>query len=129
MKKKFNLIEANEEKIKELKEGSAFTFEGLKADDESLAQLVSDLVKETQMKVCPTIYTWKGELFNSIYGLTGNNRYPEDLTFVSLALDNWDNKDIPTLSIFKFKVGARWLDDIVDNNAVREGNYEDEEAY
>ena len=63
-------------------------------------------------------YTWKGELMNQIYQLIGANAYPEDLTFVSIPLNMF--KNIGKLAILKLQLGARWLDDIVDNNARRE---------
>ena len=63
-------------------------------------------------------YTWKGKLMNQIYMLTGSNAYPEDLTFVSIPLNMF--KNIGKLAILKLQFGARWLDDIVDNNAHRE---------
>ena len=81
------IIPADETKIRELKNGSAFT--------------------------------WKGELMNQIYQLTGSNAYPEDLTFVSIPLSMFNN-NIGKLALVKFQLGARWLDDIVDNNARRE---------
>ena len=49
---------------------------------------------------------------------TGSNAYPEDLTFVSIPLSMF--KNIRKLAMLKLQLGARWLDDIVDNNARRE---------
>ena len=63
-------------------------------------------------------YTWKGKLMNQIYMLTSSNAYSEDLTFVSIPLNMF--KNIEKLAILKLQFGARWLDDIVDNNAHRE---------
>lgn len=118
--KDFTVEHADSEKISELENGSAFTFEGLDASDESLQGLV-DFLKENSkgFKTPVTIYTWSGKEFNDKYGLTGNNAYPEDLTFVSISLDSWS--EMGNLPMLKFQVGARWLDDIVDNNARREG--------
>ena len=58
-------------------------------------------------------YVTTGKVMNEICHLTGNNAYPDDLTI---------------FSIDKFKglaimFGARWMDDIVSNNADREGYY------
>ena len=55
---------------------------------------------------------------NEKYGLTENNAYPEDLNFISIDLDNF--KDMEKLATIKIKIGARWLDDIVDNNKFRQ---------
>ena len=45
---------------------------------------------------------------NESYDLKGTNRYPDDLTFVSV-------KDYYN-PMAKIQLGARWLDDIIDNN-------------
>ena len=57
---------------------------------------------------------------NDVYYLTGSNAYPKDLTIVSFKLSDLINLKTK-LFIDKFNVGARWFDDIVDNNLRREG--------
>ena len=49
---------------------------------------------------------------NRCYGLTGNNAYSDDLTFA--VIPNYYNPMI------KLLVGARWFDDIVANNSIRQ---------
>ena len=66
------------------------------------------------------MYVWEGRQFNKLYGLTGSNAYPDDLTFVSIPLDAWKPGQIGRLAMTKMQYGARWLDDIVDNNARRQ---------
>lgn len=95
---------------------SAMTWEGLREDDFQLA-----------MKECGTDdtkgYITKGKVMNEICHLTGDNAYPDDLNIFSIL-------PFKGLAIM---LGARWMDDIVDNNAIRESyhpfqdGYEDEE--
>ena len=119
-KAEYTLIPANEFRIKELEDGSAFTWEGFDISPKNLEAVVKFFKKNTpSIKLPVEFYTWKGSTMNNMYNLTGNNAYPDDLNFVSIALDNWDG--LGTLPFIKFQVGARWLDDIVDNNARREG--------
>ena len=49
---------------------------------------------------------------NRCYGLTGTNAYQDDLTFV--VIPNYYNP------IVKLACGARWFDDIVANNSIRQ---------
>ena len=125
--KKYNLIHADSDKISELESGSALTWEGLNSDDDSLSQVVEFFTKESKgFKVPCDIYWWSGKEFNDKYELTGSNKYPDNLTFVSIPLDMWS--EMGNLPMLKFQVGARWLDDIVDNNARREGKGDLDEA-
>ena len=114
------IIPADETKIRELENGSAFTWEGLSGLENDKEAILDDFKKADVLGDVETFefYTWKGELMNQIYQLTGSNAYPEDLTFVSIPLNMF--KNIEKLAILKLQFGARWLDDIVDNNAHRE---------
>ena len=49
---------------------------------------------------------------NKHYGLTGSNAYPDDITIV--VIPEYYNP------IVKLQLGARWFDDIVYNNAIRQ---------
>ena len=99
---------------------SAFTFEGLGFDnfDELKDQINETLEQENIGRVkSENFFTYKGKDMNDYYGLTGSNRYPDDLTFVSFL---FDGLDIGRLAMFKIRIGARWFDDIVSNNLARE---------
>lgn len=94
------------EQLKYLYNCSAMTWEGLVEED-----------FETALNMCGTEgakgYITSGKVMNEICQLTGSNAYPDDLTI---------------FSIDKFKglaimVGARWMDDIINNNSDREGYY------
>ena len=94
------------EQLKALNDCSAMTWEGLIEEDFGAAL---DMCGAEGAKG----YVTTGKVMNEICHLTGNNAYPDDLTI---------------FSIDKFKglaimFGARWMDDIISNNADREGYY------
>ena len=94
------------EQLKALNDCSAMTWEGLIEEDFGTAL---DMCGAEGAKG----YVTKGKVMNEICHLTGNNAYPDDLTI---------------FSIDKFKglaimFGARWMDDVISNNADREGYY------
>ena len=94
------------EQLKALNDCSAMTWEGLIEEDFGVAL---DMCGAEGAKG----YVTTGKVMNEICHLTGSNAYPDDLTI---------------FSIDKFKglaimVGARWMDDIISNNAYREGYY------
>lgn len=115
------IISADEAKIRELENGSAFTWEGLSGLENDKEVILDDFKKAGILGDVETFefYTWKGELMNQIYQLTGSNAYSEDFIFVSIPLSMFNN-NVGKLALVKFQLGARWLDDIVDNNARRE---------
>ena len=94
------------EQLKALNDCSAMTWEGLIEEDFGVAL---DRCGAEGAKG----YVTTGKVMNEICHLTGSNAYPDHLTI---------------FSIDKFKglaimVGARWMDDIISNNAYREGYY------
>lgn len=116
--KKYELIEATDDDLVNLEKGSAFTFEGLMSDDKNLNDLVDFFNEKTNVKIPMKIYHATGEKVNNLYGLTGRNAYPNDLDIVLLPLDNWN--ELGDLPMIKIQIGARWFDDIVDNNRMRQ---------
>lgn len=116
--KKYELIEATDDDLVNLEKGSAFTFEGLMSDDKNLNDLVDFFNEKTNIKIPMKIYHATGEKVNTLYGLTGRNAYPNDLDIVLLPLDNWN--ELGDLPMIKIQIGARWFDDIVDNNRMRQ---------
>lgn len=97
--------------------GSALTMEGLA--ESSIPDLFDWVEQHTPMKN-RNAYIIKGATMNRIYGLTGNNAYPDDCTLVAIKLEDIEN--YMKIVISRFQIGARWFDDIVDNNAMREMN-------
>ena len=94
------------EQLKALNDCSAMTWEGLIEEDFGAAL---DMCGAEGAKG----YVTKGKVMNEICHLTGDNAYPDDLTIFS----------IDKFKGLAFMFGARWLDDIVSNNADREGYY------
>jgi len=105
--------------LNELYKGSAFTFEGIRMNSTQEADEMFDFLDEKVGIIDRTIYRITGKFMNTMYNLSGRNRYPDDLTIVSIPLDSFKNQN--KLPMFKIQMGARWFDDIVDNNARREG--------
>lgn len=98
---------------------SALTLEGLAVD--SIGDFVEWLEDLGAVESYPLkVYTISGSVMNDVYQLTGNNSYPENLTIVSVMDINQAKVTIP-----RFQIGGRWFDDIVDNNARREGSFEE----
>ena len=92
------------EQLKALNDCSAMTWEGLIEEDFGAAL---DMCGAEGAKG----YVTTGKVMNEICHLTGNNAYPDDLTIFSI--DKYKGLAI--------MVGARWMDDIISNNADREG--------
>lgn len=118
---KINVVTADENKIKELERSSAFTWEGMTLDDENISEIAQvfcsqKLVRQDRQEM--TGYTWSGAVMNEMYGLTGDNAYPDDLPFLSIDNDSFDGEG--NLNVFKMSVGARWLDDIIRNNELNQ---------
>ncbi len=94
------------EQLKALNDCSAMTWEGLIEEDFGAAL---DMCGAEGAKG----YVTTGKVMNEICHLTGNNAYPDDLTIFSI--DKFRGLAI--------MFGARWLDDVISNNADREGYY------
>lgn len=106
------------DEIKELANKSAFTWEGVDLSEENLLEIVKLLKEHTKIKLPVNFFVFDGRTMNKTFGLTEKNAYQDDLHFLSIDLDNWS--EMGNLPIFKMQVGARWLDDIVDNNQRRQ---------
>lgn len=94
------------EQLKALNDCSAMTWEGLIEEDFGAAL---DMCGAEGAKG----YVTTGKVMNEICHLTGHNAYPDDLTIFSI--DKYKGLAI--------MVGARWMDDVISNNADREGYY------
>lgn len=115
---KYELKYATEQDIKDMYDRSEWTWEGMTTDEDNL-DAIAQFIELNAPKVPQpyTFWTWTGDTFNKMYDLTGNNAYPDDLIFLAV-----DNLYEPLYPILKMRVGARWLDDIVDNIKWREEN-------
>lgn len=118
----FEKIKATDEDIQQLTDEWAFAWEGMDDSDRNLSAIVRVLTQDEGFDMVSPIpmYVWEGQQFNELYGLTGDNAYPDDLTFVAIPLNAWKPGQQGKLALTKMKYGARWLYDIVANNAVRQ---------
>ena len=91
------------EQLKALYDCSAMTWEGLRPEDFEVA-----------LNMCGQAgakgYITKGSVMNKLCKLTGNNVYPDDLNIFS----------VDKFKGLAMQYGARWMDDIIENNARRE---------
>lgn len=62
-------------------------------------------------------FFFSGRQMNEHYSLHGNNKYPDDLSFMAFPTKGLDPGK---LAVFKLIANDRWFDDIVDNNAAHE---------
>lgn len=116
MSKEITKINVTErEQLDMLYNDSALTIEGLSED--SIPDFIEWIEEKTPLKE-RKVYVISGEVMNKQYNLTENNAYPNNLTIVSVMSN--DIKNIGAVTIPRFDVGARWFDDIVDNNLRRE---------
>lgn len=102
---------------------SVFTFEGIDLNDTNgLSKLEETLKSAGYGKEEVKGYTYTGKMMNTVFALTNQNAYPDDLNFLSIP-----NFYHPML---KMAIGARWFDDIVSNNRIRQnainGNIEED---
>lgn len=63
------------------------------------------------------VYVTKGRTMNKAFKLRGTNKYPDDLSIVSIKLEDFDCT--PYFCIKRFQCGIRWMDDIIANNKER----------
>lgn len=108
----------NKEQLDELYNSSALTLIGLEKSDESINEFIDWIKQYSEVSNPLNVYIISGSTMNKQYNLTGNNRYNDDLTIVSIK--NEDIKQLMRIVIPRLEIGGRWFDDIVDNNIWRE---------
>ena len=105
------------ELLKEAYVGSYYTITGAGGDLQEWKDGYSSMLEEQGIGTITKWIEFMGKDMNEEFGLSGGNRYPDDLHFLAFPLDGLD---IRKLAVFKIKMLDRWFDDIVDNNARRE---------
>lgn len=105
------------EMFKKAYEDSYYTITGCGGDLQEWKEGYTGLMIQEGIGVPDGWIQFSGKDMNDEYGLTGDNQYPDDLTFLAFPLDGLD---CGKLAIFKIRMQDRWFDDIVDNNARRE---------
>lgn len=103
------------ETLKMLENESALTIEGIMESD---AQLYLDWVKHFSPVMSEKVYVVSGDVMNKVYGLTGENAYPDDITLLAIPLNLIEN--VSAIIIPRIELGAKWFSDIVENNLMRE---------
>ena len=93
--------------------GSALTWEGLNVDTNNIKDMFHWIENYSQLSH-KRIYIILGKQMNQWYDLQYEYKYPDDLNIVAVALE--DIVNVSALTLQRFQVGARWLDDIVANN-------------
>ena len=133
-KKEFQITKVKietKEQLDELYKGSALTFIGVCDTEENIMDIIKWINQYTEVSKSLNVNIIKGITMNKEYGLTNDNAYPNDLTFISFDLK--DIKEINKIALPRFAVGGRWFDDIVDNNRVRQNKIDgidgEEEMY
>ena len=105
-------------------ENSCFTFEGLDLSDKESNKLMErDFRAAGFTEKDFIVYVLKGSTMNDYYGLTDSNAYNPELTIA--VIPNFYNP------ILKMIVGARWFDDIVASNSIKQNgiNYKHNPDY
>ena len=105
------------EELEKLRNQSAYTIIGAGGDLNEWTNGYEELLEKENIGKPVSWYKFSGKLMNDTYDLTGDNRYPNDVTFLSFSLDNLN---LGKLAMFKLRMGDRWLDDIINNNISRE---------
>lgn len=98
--------------------GSWYTIAGCGGDLNEWETGYSKLLGEQGIGSDISWHRFTGRDYNKAFGLTGTNRYPDDLMFLCFPLDNLN---VGKLAMFKLMMGDRWFDDMVDNDLRREG--------
>ena len=94
-------------------ENSCFTFEGLDLSDKESNKLMErDFRAAGFTEKDFIVYVLKGAIMNDYYGLTDSNAYNPELTIA--VIPNFYNP------MFKLLIGARWFDDIVASNCIKQ---------
>lgn len=105
------------EMLRKAYEGSYYTITGAGGDLQKWKDGYAEMLAERGIGAITKWIEFTGKDMNDEFGLTGTNRYPDDLHFLAFPLDGLDDS---RLAIFKLQMQDRWFDDIVDNNARRE---------
>lgn len=115
--KKNILVETNS-MLKKAYDGSYYTIVGAGGDINEWKQGYQDLLDKEGIGKIKEWIEFTGDDMNKEFQLTGDNAYEPDLHFLAFSLDGLN---LSKLAIFKIRMQDRWFNDIVDNNASRQG--------
>ena len=117
-----NLI-INNELLRKAYDGSYYAITGAGGDLDEWKNGYGTMLSKAGIGSVSEWVSFKGSDMNREFGLSGENRYQDDITFLAFPLDGLD---VGKLAIFKLQMGDRWFDDIVGNDLCREAEKEDE---
>lgn len=106
-------------RFEEMYNGSWYTITGAGGNLNEWKHGYNELLAREEIGKPVEWISFKGKDMNEYYGLTGSNAYQDDLTFLAFPLIGLN---VNRLALFKLAMQDRWFDDIVDNNAWREGS-------
>lgn len=115
--KKNILVETNS-MLKKAYDGSYYTIVGAGGDINEWKQGYQDLLDKEGIGKIKEWVEFTGDDMNKEFQLTGDNAYEPDLHFLAFSLDGLN---VGKLAMFKLRMQDRWFDDIVNNNASRQG--------
>ena len=100
-------------KVNEFYNKSMFTFEGMDYDDEEGLKVLEQHLRQYGFEGKEIVlYCFTGDIMDEYFELTESNAYPKDLKFI--VIPEFYNPQ------YKISIGARWFDDIVSNNRIRQ---------
>lgn len=106
------------DKLDKAYKGSYYTITGTGGDINEWKEGYQDLLDKENIGKIKEWIEFTGEDMNKEFQLTGDNAYEPDLHFLAFSLDGLN---VGKLAMFKLRMQDRWFDDIVDNNASRQG--------
>ena len=109
-----NIINATDADLKYFEVHSSLTFTGCAATDENIEFLLKWFEEHNCKMTSEDMYVITGKQMNTKYRLKGNNRYPDELHFLVIKLEDLSN--VGAIIMPRFEIGGRWFDDIVANN-------------
>lgn len=93
--------------------GSYYTITGCGGDLNEWKNGYQEMLDKKEIGKIQEWITFTGKDMNEEYGLTGNNAYKDEITFLAFPLTGLN---VGRLAVLKIALNDRWFDDIVDNN-------------
>ena len=109
----------SKDQFEKLYKSNALTLLGLDDTDKNLYSFAKWIKDLSEISNPLNMYIIKGKQMNEQYGLSGNNKYPNEFRIVCVELE--DIKQAEKIVIPRFQISGRWFNDVVDNDVRREG--------
>lgn len=108
-----NIIQVDSSKFDKFYGGSYYTIIGAGGNLDDWFKGYNELFARESIGNIKQMYSFSGKDMNEYYGLTNDNRYPDDLVFLCFSLEELN---IEKLAFIRLVMYDKWFDDIVDNN-------------